>query len=85
MSVTPEQLADALEANAKNIKDHMNLTMAPIIKTQECHNLSLYGKEGRNGVVGDVNRFKAGVKIFGAVGGLSGIGLMIKEFFWRGH
>jgi len=42
-----------------DIKDHIDMKIQPIIEDIKGHDKVLFGKDGRNGVVGDVNNIKA--------------------------
>ena len=61
-----------------DIKDHIDLRLAPMTEDINGHQVTLYGKEGRNGLVGDVNDMKnsgrnlkwlAGTGLFAGVSG----------------
>ncbi len=62
---------DLLDFKA-DIKDHISDKLDPITEDINGHQITLYGKEGRNGLVGDVNNIKNSGKIFKwiAAGGL---------------
>lgn len=77
-----------LETFERNIKSHIDLTVKPIVEKQDGHGLTLYGKEGRNGLVGDVRDIKTAGKFFKWLsigGGSSGIGAMLIQFFSKSN
>jgi hypothetical protein len=64
-----------------DIKGHISDKLKPIEEKVNGHNATLYGKEGRNGVVGDLNQMKGSGKVmkwFAGIGGLSGLWATIK-------
>jgi hypothetical protein len=48
-----------IEAMKNDIKDHIDIKLEPITDDINGHQITLYGKEGRNGLVGDVNDIKS--------------------------
>ena len=74
--VTKQDLADAIN----NIKQHISDKMEPVTKDINGHQITLYGKEGRNGLVGDVNDMKAGIGLFKWLAG-TGFILMLGKWW----
>lgn len=67
-----------------NIKDHIDLKLAPITKDIDGHELTLYGRGGRAGLVGDVNEIKTSgkwIKGIAGTGFVGGISKWVHEFF----
>jgi hypothetical protein len=63
MTISREELYAALEVQAKNITKHIDLKIKPIAEDVEGQKKTLFGKEGRNGLVGDVNLLKWGFRL----------------------
>ena len=75
--------ADLIEFK-EDIKEHLDNKVDPIIADQKAMKLSLYGREGRNGVVGDVNDLKASRRFMKWLGGGAlgtGIGAWLEKFW----
>ena len=48
-----------------DIKEHINLTVAPIISKQQAHSKTLYGDDGTGGLVKSATQHKTGIWIVG--------------------
>jgi hypothetical protein len=81
-------MTDPIEKNdlyqlRDSIKEHVNTKISPIEKMLEKHDLSLYGKDGRNGIVDDVSQIKTRNKLLmwiASIGGASGGGTAISAW-----
>ena len=76
---------DDLKQHEQNMKEFIDMAVRPVASDVAAMKLTLYGKEGRNGVVGDVTDLKASrrafkwfVGLFGSGGALAGIASMFK-------
>jgi len=62
-----EKLSNVTKEDIENlkadIKEHIDLRLEPIVTDVNGHKITLYGKDGRNGVVKDVNDMKGGFKM----------------------
>jgi len=65
--VTKQDLMDS----ENRIKEYISNKLDPITKGINGHQVTLYGKEGRTGLVGDVNDMKTGVGLFKWLAGTS--------------
>ena len=63
-----------LEQHERNMKSYIDLAVKPVANDVASMKLTLYGKEGRNGVVGDVTDLKASRRVIKWVIGLFGSG-----------
>ena len=66
-----------------DIKDHISDKLDPIVEDINGHQVTLYGKDNRGGLVGDVNNIKNSGKIFKWVAGsgfIAGITGWINKF-----
>ena len=71
----------------EDIKSHITDKLAPIHTTQKMQHTTLYGKEGRNGLVGDVNDMKStgrNIKWIASLGGGSGFLAFMASWFKSG-
>lgn len=59
MAIDKDDLSDMKE----DIKDHIDVRMRPVTDDIVAMRLTLYGQEGRNGIVGDVNDLKTSGRI----------------------
>ena len=69
--------ADLLEMK-NDLKDHIDLKLEPVVTAVNGMKVSLYGKEGRNGLVRDVNDIKNSGKRIKAIAGTGFIGALSK-------
>ena len=84
MTISREEFDAAMERHTKAIKEHISDKLEPIHDDIKNHALTLYGKEGRNGLVGDVNAIKTTGKTFKWVAGtgfFAGASKWIHYFF----
>ena len=65
--VTKQDLMDS----ENRIKEYISNKLDPITKGINGQQVTLYGKEGRNGLVGDVKDMKTGVGLFKWLAGTS--------------
>ncbi len=75
--------ADLAEMKA-DIKEHISDKLDPIVRDINGVKVTLYGKEGRNGLVGDVNAIKNSgkwVKGIAGAGFVGGVSKWLHEFF----
>ena len=67
-----------------DLKDHIDLKMGPVVTEVNGMKVSLYGREGRNGLVRDVNDIKNSGKWLKAIAGtgfIGGVSKWLHEFF----
>ena len=72
-----------LEQAVRDIKEHVNLKVAPIKQDVEDHEVILRGPSKKNGLVGDVNNIKTThTHVKWAIGGgLAGVVAFVKSLF----
>jgi len=73
--ITRQDLTDAMNG----VKDHIDLKIKPIADDVDEHKILLTGKDGRSGLVGDVNDMKNSGRI---VKWLAGGGLGVAAAGW---
>jgi len=73
MTVDRETLDKLLDRHTQQVKTHIDDRLAPLIKVAESHGKTLYGMDGRNGIVGDVSDLRTTGRILKWLLGLSGI------------
>ena len=56
----------------KDLKEHVDLKMDATINIIKGHSVALFGQEGRNGIVGDVNDLKSDAKWVKYLAGIIG-------------
>jgi len=84
MTVSREELDAVLERHVKSIKEHISDKLDPISENLQGHSATLYGKDGRNGLVGDVTTIKTTGLAFKWIAGsgfFAGISKWIHEFY----
>ncbi len=75
--------ADLIELK-NDLKDHIDLKMGPVVTEVNGMKVSLYGREGRNGLVRDMNDIKNSGKWMKAIAGtgfIGGVSKWLHEFF----
>jgi len=73
-----------LNDSRDQIIEHINIKLEPITKEINGMKLTLYGKDGRSGVVADVNDMKTsakGIKWLAGIGVFSGMSSWIHRIF----
>lgn len=74
LEIHEKQTRRDLEAHERRIKEHLSVVVAPVSGSITEMKATLYGREGRNGIVGDVADLKASRRAFKWVVGLFGSG-----------
>jgi hypothetical protein len=75
--------ADLIELK-NDLKDHIDLKMGPVVTEVNGMKVLLYGREGRNGLVRDVNDIKNSGKWIKAIAGtgfIGGVSKWLHELF----
>lgn len=86
-NITKQDLKDMQNTIIKEV----GLIVKPIIDDVEGYRLTLYGKDGRNGLVGDANKQKGSIKVWKYLSGtsfaalLTILGKIIYDFINRPH
>jgi len=65
--ITRKDLDEALEKHQASIEKLFDAKLAPIVKTLEAHQKTLYGRTGSNGVAGSVKVLKWGYALLAGV------------------
>jgi len=73
MTVDRETLDKLFDRHTQQIKTHIDDRLAPIIRVNESHGKTLYGPDGRSGIVDDVSGLVKTGGILKWLLGLSGI------------
>jgi|GEM_PF-5881437 len=84
MTVSRDELDAVIERHMKSLKEHISDKLDPINNDLEGHSATLYGKDGRDGLVADVNTIKTTGLAFKWIAGsgfFAGISKWIHEFF----
>lgn len=74
--ITRKDIDEILEKQEKHIEKLFDAKLAPLVKTLESHQRTLYGKTGSNGLAGSVTVLKWGYALLAG-----GMILFAKEFF----
>jgi len=74
--ITREDLDKALAKQQENIEKLFDAKLAPIVKTLELHQKTLYGRTGSNGLAGSVKVLKWGYGVL-----TCSIGALIHKVF----
>jgi len=77
-------MSEITKEDLKETENNILKSLEPFTKEINGIKLTLYGPDGRAGVVGDVNNIKTSAKLFKgiAIGGLmTGVSSWVKEFF----
>ena len=69
--ITRQDLLEMENRIIQRTSDKLDDKLAPITRDINGHEVTLYGKEGRNGLVGDVRDMKTGIGIFKWLAGTS--------------
>lgn len=76
---------DDLKEFKDDLKEHIGDKVDPLCERIDKMAATLYGREGRNGVVGDLNQIKGSttaIKWFAGLGGVGGIWATIQSL-WK--
>ena len=80
-----EVTKEDLDRMAKDIKEHIDERLLPMQEELDEHELILRGRSKVNGLIGEVRDINTGgrfVKWLAGIGGLSGIGAWVAQF-WK--